>query len=98
MPPTATIAYLDCFAGISGDMVLAALIDAGLPPAVLRRGVDRMGLGPVALDIQTTRQQGLRATRVEVSGGGEQPLRTLPDLLAILERSGLAEEITAPAG
>ncbi|MBB5347371.1 nickel pincer cofactor biosynthesis protein LarC [Desulfoprunum benzoelyticum] len=98
MPPTATIAYLDCFAGISGDMVLAALIDAGLPPEVLRRGVDRLGLGPVDLDIQTTRQQGLRAVRVQVGGGGDQPLRTLADLLAILHRSGLAAEITAPAG
>jgi len=98
MPPTAAIAYLDCFAGISGDMMLAALIDAGLPPAVLRQGLDQMALGAVALDIQTTRLQGLRATRVEVSGGGGQPLRTLADLLAILHRSGLAEEITVPAG
>ncbi len=98
MPPTATIAYLDCFAGISGDMVLAALIDAGLPPDVLRQGVGQLGLGPVALDIETTRQHGLHAVRVKVSGGSDQPLRTLADLLAILHRSGLAAEITAPAG
>ena len=98
MPSTATIAYLDCFAGISGDMMLAALIDAGLPPDVLRQGVGQLGLGPVALDIETTRQHGLHAVRVKVSGGSDQPLRTLADLLAILHRSGLAAEITAPAG
>ena len=98
MPPTAAIAYLDCFAGISGDMVLAAFIDAGLPPAVLRRGLAGLGLGPVDLDIQATRRHGLRATRVEISSGGNQPLRTLADLLAILDRSDLAAEITAPAG
>ncbi|HET6324757.1 MAG TPA: nickel insertion protein, partial [Planctomycetaceae bacterium] len=38
------IAYLDCSTGISGDMTLAALIDAGVDPAILRAAVDSLGL------------------------------------------------------
>ena len=97
MTPPRAIAYLDCFAGISGDMLLAALLDAGLPEQVLRDGLARLDLGHVDLDIRAAQQQGLHAIRVQVSGRGEQPLRRLADLLAILHGSTLPEEITATA-
>ena len=38
------IAYFDCFAGVSGDMVLGALLDLGLPPEVLSEGWRMLGL------------------------------------------------------
>ncbi len=38
------IAYADCFSGISGDMFLAALLDAGLPLDVLQDGVEKLNL------------------------------------------------------
>ena len=92
-----TIAYLDCFAGISGDMLLAALLDAGLPEQVLRDGLASLNLGSIDLEIQTTRQQGLRALRMEVGSRGDQPLRTLADLLAILDGSSLPKETAVAA-
>jgi len=38
------IAYLDCFSGISGDMFLGALIDAGVPPAVFEQAVSALNV------------------------------------------------------
>jgi uncharacterized protein (TIGR00299 family) protein len=66
------IAYFDCFSGISGDMVLGALIDAGLPPARLQEQIDRLGLQGVRLDIQRTSRHGIAATRVRVLVGGAE--------------------------
>jgi len=61
-----TIAYLDCFAGISGDMALGALVDAGLSPADLRSLLEGLPLSGYHLEIGETYQQGLRSTRVNV--------------------------------
>ncbi len=45
------IAYLDCSTGISGDMTLAALIDAGVPAELIQRAVDSLGVEGVRLDV-----------------------------------------------
>ncbi len=42
------IAYLDCLSGISGDMTLGALIDAGVDPAAIQAGLDSLGLHVVS--------------------------------------------------
>ena len=42
-----TIAYLDCIGGLAGDMLLAALLDAGSPHEVLHDAVRALGLGDV---------------------------------------------------
>ena len=92
-----TIAYLDCFSGISGDMFLAALIDAGLPRDFLVQELKKLNLGPFDLEISATSRQGLKATQLRVSSRENQQLRTLADLLAILEASTLAAAVTRPA-
>ena len=38
------IAYLDCASGISGDMTLGALVDAGVDPVAIQQGIDSLGL------------------------------------------------------
>src|SRR6476660_8645495 len=68
------IAYLDCFSGISGDMFLGALIDAGVPPEVFLTTVRALDLG-ATLEINRVNRSGTSATKVEVVVGGskEQP-------------------------
>src|ERR1700731_1223804 len=64
------IAYLDCFAGISGDMFLAALLDAGVEPRVLHDAAAAMNLG-VTLKIETVDRSGISSTKVHVLEGGK---------------------------
>ena len=59
------IAYLDCFAGISGDMLLGALIDAGLPREVLHQATAALNLD-ATLDIHRVDRSGIAATKVDV--------------------------------
>ena len=61
------IAYVDCFSGISGDMFLAALLDAGLPLETLRAELDKLGLPEVfSLEVSETRKGSLRACLLHV--------------------------------
>jgi pyridinium-3,5-bisthiocarboxylic acid mononucleotide nickel chelatase len=65
------IAYLDCFSGMSGDMFLGALIDAGVPPEVLERTVGALNLG-ATLEISRVNRSGIAAAKVDVWVNGEK--------------------------
>jgi uncharacterized protein (TIGR00299 family) protein len=67
------IGYLECFSGISGDMFLGALVDAGVPPEVFVRTVDALGLD-AHLEIRRVDRSGISATKVDVICGGEKDL------------------------
>lgn len=60
------IIYLDCFAGISGDMVVGAFLDLGLNPDALESGLKKMGLGNYHLNYQKVSKQFIRATKFDV--------------------------------
>lgn len=62
------IAYLDCFAGIAGDMFLGALVDAGVPRSVLEDATAAMQLG-ATLQFETVDRSGISATKVHVLEG-----------------------------
>lgn len=79
------IAYLDCSTGISGDMTLAALIDAGVDPAILRAAVASLGLEGVNLVTQTVIKGGFRATYVRVEHPEQHAHRHLADIHALIE-------------
>src|SRR5947209_12023824 len=65
-PASRRIAYFDCFAGISGDMTLGALIDAGADEGELRRGLESLGLPEWELRTRRVQQHAITATDVEV--------------------------------
>ncbi len=65
------IAYLDCFAGISGDMFLGALLDAGVPPQVLHDAIAALNLG-AKLEIETVDRSGISCTKVHVLEDGHR--------------------------
>ncbi|MBI2502062.1 MAG: nickel pincer cofactor biosynthesis protein LarC [Candidatus Latescibacteria bacterium] len=65
------IAYFDCFSGISGDMVLGALVDAGLTPALLQAELDKLEVPGLSLSFQRTSRQAIAATLAEVRLGGD---------------------------
>ncbi len=64
------IAYLDCFAGISGDMFLGALLDAGVPESVLTEAVAALGLD-ASLRIEKVDRSGISSIKVHVLEGGK---------------------------
>src|SRR5215831_15424068 len=67
------IAYLDCFSGISGDMFLGALVDAGVSPDLLRETVAALNVG-ARLEISRVDRSGISATKVDVYVGDEKEL------------------------
>jgi uncharacterized protein (TIGR00299 family) protein len=67
------IAYLDCFSGISGDMFMGALVDAGVPAALLEQTVAALNIG-ARLEISRVKRNGITATKVDVYSNGEKDL------------------------
>ena len=87
-----SVVYLDCFAGISGDMVLGALIDAGGDRAVLDATVEALRLGDeVEIDVRREHRGHLSGTRVEVATRGRAH-RTVPQLRAALQEAQVPED------
>ena len=64
------IAYFDCFSGISGDMILGALLDAGLPLEDLNREIAKLGVQDVAIEREATARHAIAATRAKVCVAG----------------------------
>jgi uncharacterized protein (TIGR00299 family) protein len=86
------IAYFDCIAGISGDMALAALIDAGADFDELRSHLTKLPLEPFDLDVEETDQHGLRAKRVTVRATSAGVIRTYASIRALLDAADLPPE------
>src|SRR5258706_4836066 len=67
------IGYLDCFSGISGDMFLGALVDAGVSPKLLEDTAKALDIG-ARLEISNVVRAGISATKVDVYSNGEKDL------------------------
>lgn len=83
-------AHFDCFSGISGDMTLAALIDAGVDAEPIRAGIASLGLG-IELKIEKVRKGGFAATYVHVEAPHEHKHRHLHHVEAILQAGKLSD-------
>jgi pyridinium-3,5-bisthiocarboxylic acid mononucleotide nickel chelatase len=77
--------HFDCFSGISGDMTLAALIDAGVDPEAIRAVLASFDL-PITLEIERVKRNGIAGTYVNVVAPDQEEYRFLPDVEAILAK------------
>ncbi|NPV65755.1 MAG: nickel pincer cofactor biosynthesis protein LarC [Anaerolineae bacterium] len=91
------IAYLDPFAGTSGDMLLGALLDAGWPLEALQTLVDSLGIPGVTVFAARVEKRGLVGTHVRVNAPESQPLRHPADLLTIIDRADALPSVRARA-
>src|SRR2546430_11776248 len=92
-----TIAYFDCFSGISGDMALGALIDSGADRAVLDAAVEALRLtGEVTIEVRHETRGHTGGTRVLV-GVTERIERKVPALRRVVEESGAPDGVKVPA-
>lgn len=86
------IAYFDCFSGASGDMILGALLDAGLDLDVLRGDLASLGVGGYSLSAERIRKQGFAATQFEVHiEAADKPHRHLKHIREIIEKGRLPD-------
>ena len=92
------LAYLDMFSGVSGDMLLGACLDAGVPLPELEEALALLGLGGIRLSTERVERHGIAATRcvVEVPDGAGQ--RGLAEILDLIEGSGLPASVRERAG
>jgi uncharacterized protein (TIGR00299 family) protein len=91
------VAYFDCFSGISGDMVLGALLDAGATRETLERTIAALGLaGEVRLDVGRVQRGELAGTRVTVETA-ESRGRNFPELLRVVSGARLPARVGALA-
>ncbi len=79
------IAYLDCFSGISGDMALGALIDAGASAERIQSAIESMGLTQIRFRTERVRKKGFRALRVVVEAPEEHSHRHLHDIEELIQ-------------
>lgn len=89
------VLYFDCFSGISGDMCLGALVDAGVKFSALKREVSKLGLTGYTLSAKRVWRCGIGATSVSVKLKGRQHARKWADIEGIISGSALGETVKA---
>src|SRR6058998_2866887 len=92
-----TIAYLDPVGGLAGDMLLAALLDAGADRAVVDDTVEALGLDGVTVEIERVDRGGLDATRARVVVAERASARSATTLLRIIAEAPLPVRVGARA-
>ncbi|HDP69993.1 MAG TPA: nickel pincer cofactor biosynthesis protein LarC [Actinobacteria bacterium] len=83
------IAYFDCFSGISGDMALGALLDAGLPFKVLKKELDKLPLKNYSITTEKVEKRGFAATKVHVRAEEKGIIRYWTNIEGLIDESDL---------
>jgi uncharacterized protein (TIGR00299 family) protein len=84
------ICYLDAFSGISGDMTVGALLDAGADSAILLESLRSLETG-ATFWAEKTKRRGVAATKFHVEGGEVRKHRHLSQILSMIHRAELPE-------
>ncbi len=88
----ALICYLDAFSGISGDMLVGALADAGADQSAIISGLESLGTG-AALSFEKVKRRGIAATKFHVTIGQTHGHRHLPHILHLIEAAALPDRV-----
>jgi uncharacterized protein (TIGR00299 family) protein len=83
------LAHFDCFSGASGDMVLGAVIDAGVPVEAIRAALDSLGL-PIKLEVERVIRCGFAAVKATIEAADQEDYRFLPDVEALIAKGALS--------
>jgi len=86
------ICYLDAFSGISGDMLVGALVDAGADPARIAEALASLGAG-AEVRFEKTKRRGIAATKFTVTAAQAKAHRHLPDIFRLIDQAGLPERV-----
>ncbi len=91
------VVYFDCFHGAAGDMLLAALLDAGLELTALERGLAEIEVGGYALEHERVQSHGISGARLRVRVEADQPARDWAQIRALLVSSRLPDHARSMA-
>lgn len=83
--------YFDCIGGISGDMALGALVDAGADPEEVRSVLASLPLEPFSVEFEETESGGIRATRARVRCEATGVIRTFASIRQLLDEATLPD-------
>jgi uncharacterized protein (TIGR00299 family) protein len=95
--PGERLAWVDASSGASGDMLLGALVGAGVPVGVLIEAVDKVAPGQVGLEVSDVRRGGFAATHCQVELADTAEHRTWRDVEELLNGAGLHEDVRSLA-
>lgn len=84
-------AYLDCVGGLAGDMLLAALLDAGADLETLRGVPSALGIDGVTIDVERVERQGIGALHLRIDAAGDHAHRHYRDIRALVQTADLPE-------
>ncbi len=90
-----TLAYFDCFSGISGDMILGAMVDLGLDLSDLTGALESLDLEEFHLEVREVASYGLRATKVDITVPESILVRTFNNIRDLIENSPLSDTVKA---
>ncbi|MCL6507185.1 MAG: nickel pincer cofactor biosynthesis protein LarC, partial [Bryobacteraceae bacterium] len=86
------ICYLDAFSGISGDMLVGALVDAGAGAGRIAEALASLGAG-AEVRFEKTKRRGIAATKFTVTAAQAKAHRHLPDIFRLIDQAGLPERV-----
>ena len=89
------IAYLDCVGGLAGDMLLAALLDAGAEIETLREVPRTLGIDGVEIDVERVERQGIGALHLRIEAADDEDHRHYGQIRELVERASLPERARA---
>ena len=87
------LAFFDCFSGISGDMVLGSLVDAGVPVEQLRTDLAGLSVPGWTLTAEKVWKNGMAATHIKVQTEDTHTHRSLSTILDIIAKSSLSPAV-----
>ena len=92
-----TVAYIDCIAGVSGDMLIGALLDAGVAEAELRARLADLRLPGFSLSVRRVQKVGIGALKVDVQVTDHATERHVPAIIDLVDQSAVARQPSSGA-